>query len=150
MKALLEKTLEGYSIIDYTIIKIKLRERVYKYIKYIIHQEFLISLKLGLYIYSFSYTQSIINNLLGTLYYVVAYHALIPKIIGEIIFFMTKQYKSFSSIYCVSSCHCISLTMFAPCLNMERTIVYKTPFAKCDREEDYEVAWAEFERRRTT
>jgi len=30
---------------------------------------------------------------------------------------------------------------------IERTIVYKAPFAKCDREEDYEVAWAEFERR---
>jgi len=29
----------------------------------------------------------------------------------------------------------------------ERTILYKAPFAKCDREEDYEVAWAEFERR---
>jgi hypothetical protein len=29
----------------------------------------------------------------------------------------------------------------------ERTIIYKAPFAKCDREEDYEVAWREFERR---
>ena len=31
-----------------------------------------------------------------------------------------------------------------PC---ERTIIYKAPFAKCDREKDYEVAWTEFERR---
>ncbi len=31
---------------------------------------------------------------------------------------------------------------------IERTIVYKAPFAKCDREEDYEVAWREFERRK--
>ena len=31
-----------------------------------------------------------------------------------------------------------------PC---ERTIVYKAPFVKCDREEDYEIAWREFERR---
>lgn len=30
---------------------------------------------------------------------------------------------------------------------IERTIVYKAPFAKCDREEDYEIAWREFERR---
>lgn len=30
---------------------------------------------------------------------------------------------------------------------IERTIIYKAPFAKCDREEDYEIAWAEFERR---
>ena len=30
----------------------------------------------------------------------------------------------------------------------ERTIIYKAPFAKCDREEDYEVAWREFERRK--
>ena len=30
---------------------------------------------------------------------------------------------------------------------IERTIVYKAPFVKCDREEDYEVAWAEFKRR---
>jgi len=29
----------------------------------------------------------------------------------------------------------------------ERTIIYKAPFAKCDREKDYEVAWAEFEKR---
>jgi len=28
-----------------------------------------------------------------------------------------------------------------------RTIVYVAPFAKCDREKDYEVAWVEFERR---
>jgi len=28
-----------------------------------------------------------------------------------------------------------------------RTIVYEAPFDKCDREEDYETAWAEFERR---
>ena len=31
---------------------------------------------------------------------------------------------------------------------IERTIIYKAPFAKCDREEDYEVAWGEFERRK--
>ena len=30
---------------------------------------------------------------------------------------------------------------------IERTIVYVAPFAKCDREKDYEVAWSEFERR---
>lgn len=30
---------------------------------------------------------------------------------------------------------------------IERTIIYKAPFAKCDREKDYEVAWAEFEKR---
>jgi len=30
---------------------------------------------------------------------------------------------------------------------IERTIVYVAPFAKCDREKDYEVAWAEFKRR---
>lgn len=30
---------------------------------------------------------------------------------------------------------------------IERTIIYVAPFAKCDREKDYEVAWAEFERR---
>lgn len=30
---------------------------------------------------------------------------------------------------------------------IERTIIYKAPFAKCNREEDYEIAWAEFERR---
>jgi Eco57I restriction-modification methylase len=29
----------------------------------------------------------------------------------------------------------------------ERTIVYEAPFDKCNREEDYEIAWAEFERR---
>jgi hypothetical protein len=29
----------------------------------------------------------------------------------------------------------------------ERTIVYEAPFDKCDREKDYEIAWAEFERR---
>jgi hypothetical protein len=29
----------------------------------------------------------------------------------------------------------------------ERRIVYEAPFDKCDREKDYEVAWAEFERR---
>ena len=29
----------------------------------------------------------------------------------------------------------------------ERTIVYEAPFDKCDREQDYETAWAEFERR---
>ena len=33
---------------------------------------------------------------------------------------------------------------------IERTIIYKAPFAKCDREKDYEVAWAEFERRALT
>lgn len=30
---------------------------------------------------------------------------------------------------------------------IERTIVYVAPFAKCDREKDYEVSWAEFEKR---
>ncbi|NOQ32114.1 MAG: hypothetical protein GQ570_13440 [Helicobacteraceae bacterium] len=30
---------------------------------------------------------------------------------------------------------------------IERTIIYVAPFAKCNREKDYEVAWAEFERR---
>ena len=30
---------------------------------------------------------------------------------------------------------------------IERTIIYIAPFAKCDREKDYEIAWAEFERR---
>jgi len=30
---------------------------------------------------------------------------------------------------------------------IERTIIYVAPFAKCDREKDYEVAWVEFERR---
>jgi hypothetical protein len=29
----------------------------------------------------------------------------------------------------------------------ERTIVYQAPFDHCDRERDYEIAWAEFERR---
>ena len=29
----------------------------------------------------------------------------------------------------------------------ERTIVYEAPFDKCNREEDYEIAWAEFEKR---
>ncbi len=29
----------------------------------------------------------------------------------------------------------------------ERTIVYKAPFDRCDREADYETAWAEFEKR---
>ncbi len=29
----------------------------------------------------------------------------------------------------------------------ERTIFYEAPFDRCDREKDYEVAWAEFERR---
>jgi hypothetical protein len=29
----------------------------------------------------------------------------------------------------------------------ERTIVHEAPFDKCDREKDYETAWAEFERR---
>ena len=32
----------------------------------------------------------------------------------------------------------------------ERTIVYEAPFDKCNREEDYETAWAEFERRFAT
>jgi hypothetical protein len=31
----------------------------------------------------------------------------------------------------------------------ERTITYKAPFDRCDRETDYEIAWAEFERRQT-
>jgi hypothetical protein len=30
---------------------------------------------------------------------------------------------------------------------IERTIIYKAPFEKCDREKDYEIAWAEFEKR---
>jgi len=30
----------------------------------------------------------------------------------------------------------------------ERTITYVAPFDRCDREADYEIAWAEFERRR--
>jgi hypothetical protein len=29
----------------------------------------------------------------------------------------------------------------------ERTIVYEAPFDKCNREEDYEIVWAEFEKR---
>jgi hypothetical protein len=29
----------------------------------------------------------------------------------------------------------------------ERTIVYEAPFDRCDREQDYDIAWAEFERR---
>ena len=29
----------------------------------------------------------------------------------------------------------------------ERTIVYEAPFDRCIREEDYEIVWAEFERR---
>jgi hypothetical protein len=29
----------------------------------------------------------------------------------------------------------------------ERTIVYEAPFDRCNREKDYETAWAEFERR---
>jgi hypothetical protein len=29
----------------------------------------------------------------------------------------------------------------------ERTIVYEAPFDRCDREQDYEIVWAEFERR---
>ncbi|MFC1835641.1 hypothetical protein ACFL2Q_13045 [Thermodesulfobacteriota bacterium] len=29
----------------------------------------------------------------------------------------------------------------------ERTIVYEAPFDRCDREKDYEIAWAEFEKR---
>ncbi len=29
----------------------------------------------------------------------------------------------------------------------ERTILYEAPFDRCDREKDYETAWAEFERR---
>ena len=28
-----------------------------------------------------------------------------------------------------------------------RTIVYEAPFDKCDREEDYRIAWAAFEQR---
>jgi hypothetical protein len=32
----------------------------------------------------------------------------------------------------------------------KRTIVYEAPFDQCDREEDYETAWAEFERRFAT
>ncbi|MGW8158406.1 MAG: hypothetical protein ACWGKN_07765 [Desulfoprunum sp.] len=30
---------------------------------------------------------------------------------------------------------------------VERTITYTAPFDRCDREKDYEVVWAEFERR---
>lgn len=30
---------------------------------------------------------------------------------------------------------------------IKRTIVYQAPFDKCDREQDYEIAWREFERR---
>jgi len=30
---------------------------------------------------------------------------------------------------------------------VERTITYHAPFDRCDREKDYEVVWAEFERR---
>jgi len=30
---------------------------------------------------------------------------------------------------------------------IERTITYEAPFDRCDREKDYEVVWAEFERR---
>ena len=29
----------------------------------------------------------------------------------------------------------------------ERTITYVAPFDRCDLEKDYEIAWAEFERR---
>lgn len=32
----------------------------------------------------------------------------------------------------------------------EKQITYLAPFDKCDRETDYRVAWAEFERRKTT
>ena len=32
----------------------------------------------------------------------------------------------------------------------ERTIVYEAPFDRCNREEDYEIVWAEFERRFAT
>ncbi len=31
--------------------------------------------------------------------------------------------------------------------SIERTIAYLSPFAKCNREEDYEITWAEFGRR---
>jgi len=31
---------------------------------------------------------------------------------------------------------------------IDRTIIYKAPFVKCDREKDYEIAWVEFEKRR--
>ncbi len=30
---------------------------------------------------------------------------------------------------------------------VERTVEYHAPFDKCDREQDYEIAWREFERR---
>jgi len=30
---------------------------------------------------------------------------------------------------------------------VERTITYEAPFDRCDREEDYRIAWAEFEKR---
>ena len=30
---------------------------------------------------------------------------------------------------------------------IERTITYEAPFDRCDREKDYEIVWAEFERR---
>jgi hypothetical protein len=33
---------------------------------------------------------------------------------------------------------------------VERTIVYETPFDKCNREEDYERAWGVFEERDST
>ena len=29
----------------------------------------------------------------------------------------------------------------------ERTIIYEAPFDRCDREQDYEIVWTEFERR---
>jgi hypothetical protein len=29
----------------------------------------------------------------------------------------------------------------------ERTFVYEAPFDRCNREQDYEIAWTEFERR---
>jgi hypothetical protein len=34
-----------------------------------------------------------------------------------------------------------------PCGPHRRTIIYEAPFDRCDREKDYETAWAEFERR---
>ena len=34
-----------------------------------------------------------------------------------------------------------------PCGPIERTIVYEAPFDRCDREQDYEIVWAAFERR---
>ena len=30
---------------------------------------------------------------------------------------------------------------------VERTVTYAAPFDRCDREEDYETAWAAFEKR---